>query len=56
LMRNFYGALGSGELEPDLFLGAEALRQAQLDRVAGEKRLGLKKPLAWANFVFSGVY
>jgi CHAT domain-containing protein len=56
LMASFYGALGSGDLPDDLFLGAEALRRAQLARVESETRLGLKKPLHWANFSFSGVY
>ena len=56
LMASFYGALGSGDLPDDLFLGAEALRRAQLARVESETRLGIKKPLHWANFSFSGVY
>ncbi len=55
LMRAFYQALESNEIPADPFLGAEALRRAQLAHVADEARLGLRKPLVWANFVFSGV-
>ena len=56
LMRRLYESLAQTGVSKDLFEGAEALRRAQLDRVAREKRLKLKKPLTWANFVFSGLY
>jgi len=56
LMRSFYSQLVEYDGSKDLFSGAEALRGAQLVRIEGEKRLGIKKPLNWANFVFSGVY
>ncbi|MDJ0850367.1 MAG: CHAT domain-containing tetratricopeptide repeat protein [Myxococcota bacterium] len=55
LMRDFYAGLVSDEIAPDPFRGAEALRRAQLVQVESERRLGLKRPLLWANFVFSGV-
>jgi CHAT domain-containing protein len=55
LMADFYQALGAGDIPRDGFLGAEALRRAQLERVRDEQRLELRKPLVWANFVFSGV-
>lgn len=57
LMKNFYSELLSSAQrgEADVLSGAAALRAAQLARVADEKRLGVKRPLVWANFVFSGV-
>ena len=55
LMADFYRALGAGDIPSDGFRGAEALRRAQLERVRDERRLELRKPLVWANFVFSGV-
>ncbi len=56
LMADFYGALGAGGTPSDGFRGAEALRRAQLERIRDEQRLKLRKPLVWANFVFSGVF
>ena len=56
LMADFYRALGAGGVPSDGFRGAEALRRAQLERVGDEQRLKLRKPLVWANFVFSGVF
>lgn len=56
LMRSFYASLVASTHEADLFEGAAALRSAQLERVASEQRLMLRKPLTWANFVFSGLY
>jgi len=55
LMRDFYQHLVSEELEDDVFRGPEALRRAQLAQVESERLVGLKRPLTWANFVFSGV-
>jgi CHAT domain-containing protein len=55
LMHDFYAALHSSATGRDVFEGAEALRRAQLARVADDRRLGLRRPLLWANFVFSGV-
>ena len=55
LMRDFYAGLASGEIAADPFRGAEALRRAQLAQIESERRLGLQRPLVWANFVFSGV-
>jgi CHAT domain-containing protein len=55
LMRAFYSALVSADLPSDPFRGAEALRRAQLEQVQAERRVGLRRPLTWANFVFSGV-
>jgi CHAT domain-containing protein len=56
LMRAFYAALGSADAAAgDPFRGAAALRQAQLALVEAERRFGLRRPLVWANFVFSGV-
>jgi len=55
LMADFYRALVAGDIPSDGFRGAEALRRAQLERVRDERRLELRKPLVWANFVFSGV-
>lgn len=55
LMADFYRALVGGDIPSDGFRGAEALRRAQLERVRDERRLQLRKPLVWANFVFSGV-
>jgi CHAT domain-containing protein len=55
LMRAFYGELVSEQLESDPFRGPEALRSAQLEQVKGERMLGLRRPVTWANFVFSGV-
>jgi CHAT domain-containing protein len=56
LMRAFYRDLAAKTHAGDLFEGAAALRNAQLERVASEQRLTLRKPLTWANFVFSGLY
>jgi hypothetical protein len=47
---------GGGVSSPDLFRGADALRFAQLERILSEQRLGIRKPLHWSNFVFSGIY
>jgi CHAT domain-containing protein len=55
LMLRLYQAIESHELPADVFAGAEALRTAQLERVASDSRLGLRRPLLWSNFVFSGV-
>ncbi len=55
LMRDFYAGLASDTIAADPFRGPEALRRAQLAQVEGERRLGLTRPLLWANFVFSGV-
>jgi CHAT domain-containing protein/tetratricopeptide (TPR) repeat protein len=55
LMRGFYQALLSAELPADAFRGAEALRRAQLEQIEGERMLGLRRPLSWGNFVFSGM-
>jgi CHAT domain-containing protein/tetratricopeptide (TPR) repeat protein len=55
LMSDFYRALSAGGIPSDGFRGAEALRRAQLERIRDEQRLKLRKPLVWANFVFSGV-
>ncbi len=55
MMADFYQALGAADVPSDGFRGAEALRRAQLERVSDERRLQLRKPLVWANFVFSGV-
>jgi CHAT domain-containing protein len=54
-MRAFYEALVSEDLADDPLRGAEALRRAQLEQVKGEQRLGIRRPLIWANFIFSGV-
>ncbi|MCP5039706.1 MAG: CHAT domain-containing protein, partial [bacterium] len=56
LMVSFYRQLVSKTHRGDLFEGPESLRSAQLARISSEARLGLKKPLTWANFVFSGLY
>lgn len=57
LMADFYRALGVPRPGvPDLFAGPRALQLAQRARIESERRLGLTKPLTWANFVFSGVY
>jgi hypothetical protein len=55
MMRNFYTALASEALKADAFRGAEALRRAKLAQLASETRLGIRRPLIWANFIFSGV-
>jgi CHAT domain-containing protein len=55
MMRDFYAALVSDDLADDPLRGAEALRRAQLDQVKDEQRLGVRRPLIWANFIFSGV-
>jgi CHAT domain-containing protein/predicted negative regulator of RcsB-dependent stress response len=55
MMRDFYAALVSEDLADDPLRGAEALRRAQLDQVKDEQRLGIRRPLIWANFIFSGV-
>jgi len=55
MMHAFYEALVSPDLANDPLRGAEALRRAQLEQVKGEQRLGVRRPLIWANFIFSGV-
>jgi CHAT domain-containing protein len=55
LMATFYEALAAPGAAPDAFRGAEALRRAQLAQIESEQRLGVRRPLLWANFVFSGV-
>jgi CHAT domain-containing protein len=55
MMRSFYAALISEELKADALRGAEALRRAKLAQLASETRLGIRRPLIWANFIFSGV-
>jgi CHAT domain-containing protein len=55
LMLAFYDGLAGAQGGADPFRGAEALRKAQLERIEDEKRLGIPKPVVWANFVFSGV-
>jgi len=55
MMRAFYAALVSEDLAGDPLRGAEALRRAQLDQIADERELGMRRPLIWANFIFSGV-
>jgi CHAT domain-containing protein/predicted negative regulator of RcsB-dependent stress response len=55
LMERFYRELSSADLASDGFRAAEALRRAQLERVADDARLGLARPRWWANFVVSGV-
>jgi CHAT domain-containing protein len=55
LMATFYESLAAPGGSADAFRGAEALRRAQLAQIESEQRLGVKRPLLWANFVFSGV-
>jgi CHAT domain-containing protein/tetratricopeptide (TPR) repeat protein len=55
MMHAFYETLISPDLADDPLRGAEALRRAQLHQVERDKRLGMKRPLIWANFIFSGV-
>jgi CHAT domain-containing protein len=55
MMRSFYAALISEDLKADALRGAEALRRAKLAQLASETRLGIRRPLIWANFIFSGV-
>ena len=55
LMHDFYAALGSSGAPGGVMRGAQALRHAQLARVEDDRRLGVRRPLLWANFVFSGV-
>ncbi len=55
MMRSFYEALVSDELAHDPLRGAEALRIAKLEQLQSESRLGIRRPLIWANFIFSGV-
>jgi CHAT domain-containing protein len=55
MMRSFYTALVSEELPADALRGAEALRRAKLTQLESEARLGIRRPLIWANFIFSGV-
>jgi CHAT domain-containing protein len=55
LMAAFYEALAAPQARVDAFRGAEALRRAQLAQIESEQRLGVRRPLLWANFVFSGV-
>jgi CHAT domain-containing protein len=54
-MRSFYTALVSEELKADALRGAAALRRAKLAQLESETRLGIRRPLIWANFIFSGV-
>ena len=56
LMKRFYQQLTANADHGDLFQGPASLRSAQLARIASEARLGINKPLTWANFVFSGLY
>jgi CHAT domain-containing protein len=55
LMAAFYEALAAPDAPADVFRGAQALRAAQLAQIESEERLGVRRPLLWANFVFSGV-
>lgn len=55
MMQDFYRSLYSEELGDDALRGAEALRRAQLEQLSADKRLGIRRPLLWANFIFSGV-
>jgi CHAT domain-containing protein len=55
MMRSFYTALVSEELQADALRGAEALRRAKIAQLESETRLGIRRPLIWANFIFSGV-
>jgi len=55
MMDSFYTALVEEELPADSLRGAEALRRAKLKQLQGEARLGIRRPLIWANFIFSGV-
>ena len=55
MMKSFYSALTSEDLKADALRGAEALRRAKLIQLASETRLGIRRPLIWANFIFSGV-
>ncbi len=55
MMRSFYSALLSEDLKSDAFRGAESLRRAKLSQLESETRLGIRRPLIWANFIFSGV-
>ena len=55
MMRSFYTALVSEDLKADALRGAEALRRAKLAQLESETRLGIRRPLIWANFIFSGV-
>ena len=54
-MRAFYAALVSEDLKDDVLRGAEALRRAKLAQLESETRLGIHRPLIWANFIFSGI-
>lgn len=55
MMNSFYTSLTSEDLAIDPLRGAEALRRAKLEQLKGEARLGIRRPLIWANFIFSGV-
>jgi len=55
MMRSFYEALVSDDVKADALRGAEALRRAKLAQLSSETRLGIRRPLIWANFIFSGV-
>ncbi len=55
MMKSFYEALVSRDLRGDALRGAEALQRAQREQLEGEQRLGVRRPLLWANFIFSGV-
>ncbi len=55
MMSSFYTALASEDLPADSLRGAEALRSAKLQQLQDEARLGIRRPLIWANFIFSGV-
>jgi len=56
LMKRFYQQLTANADHGDLFQGPASLRSAQLAGIASVARLGINKPLTWANFVFSGLY
>jgi len=55
MMRAFYATLASDDLKDDALRGAEALRRAKLGQLESETRLGIRRPLIWANFIFSGI-
>ena len=55
MMHSFYRALTLEDLKPDPLRGAEALRKAKLEQLQSEARLGIRRPMIWANFIFSGV-
>ncbi|MFI5217475.1 MAG: CHAT domain-containing protein, partial [Candidatus Limnocylindria bacterium] len=55
LMATCYEALAPPGAAPDAVRGAGGLRRAPLAQIESEQRLGVRRPLLWANFVFSGV-